>query len=119
MTGDMKFVKETYDHINSVPCQENNAKELMFRALRVGRVEKIIGVSFKGTTDWHNKVGQYLRGELFTGETLKSMRMRKGWTQDTLSCALNTKKGNVSNMEKGVRPLTEKAVEFIIKTRGS
>ncbi len=55
-------------------------------------------------TDWYREIS----AKMTPGDTVKAGRSLRGWTQKTLAGKLGVSVQNVSEMERGVRPVSRK-----------
>ncbi len=55
-------------------------------------------------TDWYREIS----ARMTPGDTVKAGRSLRGWTQKTLAGKLGVSVQNVSEMERGVRPVSRK-----------
>jgi len=88
---------------------------LDLRAQIVGELEKLTCSDFKNTQELHHKIGMFLVRQDTPAKQLKEMRIKKGWSQDTLGAYLGISQPFVVQMEKGRKPLTGRALAFISK----
>lgn len=93
---------------------ENELLPDSYLSERVGIVrwlEKATHQEFKNTEDFRNKMQRFLT----SGDKLKKARKKKGWSQEVTSYYLGVSKQFISKMEKGTKPLNQKALQFIDK----
>lgn len=105
----MQEVTTLYRHICKPP---HDGEDLDRRAQIVRRLEQITNSDFKSTSDFHHKMGAYLAKKESPGLKLQAARKNKGWSQVTLGHFLGVSQQHVAQMEKNIRPLIPKALEF-------
>lgn len=76
-------------------------------------LERMTGKEFKNTADMKAKVNHFTAFGGHRGEDIKTARKMRGWSQADLGICLGISAQFVKEMEKGRKPLTDKAISFI------
>jgi DNA-binding transcriptional regulator YiaG len=113
----MENVNPNIDRIRNLYCLiENGAlpdSKILTRTLIVEQLENAVGLEFKDTADFHEKVDAFLRRGGRPGDQLLAARKERHWSQRTLGSHLGVSCQFVKEMEKGRKSLSDKALVFI------
>lgn len=79
----------------------------------ISLLEKETGQDFRDTEDFRSKMDRYFSRKERPGELLLRARKKKNWTQEIMGAYLGVSRQFVKEMEKGRKPLIDKALSFI------
>jgi len=102
-------VKDLY----TIICNGQLGDRIDERVAVIEELERLTNSEFKSNSDFHRKVSEFiLRGD-GPGSRLRAIRKAKGWTLEVLGIHLGCSKQFVAAMERGRKPLTERAMAFV------
>lgn len=115
MTEDEKRIEKIRNAHRLILCRENINDTLQERITALQFLEKELNVNFHNTEDFLDKMDKYVI-QISGAEELKRARESKNLSQEQLSKKLGYSQPFVNMMERGTKPLTAKAIEFIQKS---
>jgi DNA-binding transcriptional regulator YiaG len=102
-------VKDLY----TIICNGQLGDRIDERVAVIEELERLTSSEFKSNSDFHRKVSEFiLRGD-GPGSRLRALRKAKRWTLEVLGIHLGCSRQFVEAMERGRKPLTERAMAFV------
>ena len=110
MTDTAERVRNLYRVIENGLLPDDDAWP---RVAIVRELERLTGTEFGDTADFRAKVEAFILRGGQPGAQLVEARKAKRWSQRALALSLGISQQFVAAMEKGRKPLTDKALAFI------
>jgi DNA-binding XRE family transcriptional regulator len=113
-------VKETARRLYrliDVGCLTDDSNGTQDKVNIIRRLEEITGQEFKNTEDFHAKMKDYFKSDEKQGKKLHDFRQERRWSLATLGAYIGVSRQFAYQMERGRKPLNDKALQIIgVKT---